>query len=94
MNRNQRAQKKKDRRDDRQLAASAQRAQGRLIDCHEHGTSRWTGQVACAKCEAVWHLNDPPVYAKCTCGANLIGEGGSARVICGRCYDIRKATIQ
>jgi hypothetical protein len=47
----------------------------KTLRCDTHGRSPWSGQVICAECDAVWHLNveNPPTAPRCTCGANLVG---------------------
>jgi len=66
----------------------------RRLFCASHGRQRWTGQVICINCDAVWHLNvhNPPTEdGRCTCGAELIGDKGKARAICSTCYEERRA---
>jgi hypothetical protein len=62
--------------------------------CIQHGITPWTGQVYCAACGAVWHMNveNPPTAPLCTCGASLVeqdGVKGTARAICRRCYRLK-----
>lgn len=64
-------------------------ANERTLTCSSHGKLSWSGQVLCVGCDAVWHLNvdNPPTEdGRCTCGAELVGKGGTARAICLRCY--------
>lgn len=73
-----------------------------FIECSEHGTAEWTGQVVCAKdqggCGRVWHLGEdersPPdgLGSKCVCGAELSHEDNddaASRSICPGCFDAR-----
>lgn len=68
----------------------------RWLACARHGRTEWTGQVICVRCGSVWHLTVPaecpPTTDKtCRCGADLVGEAGSARAICGSCYRAKRA---
>lgn len=61
------------------------------IRCSEHGDSKWTGQVICTGCKAVWHLTDPTKVppdplGTCTCGKLLVGPHGTAKAICPTCF--------
>ena len=65
------------------------------------GRLRWRGEVICSRnaggCGHVWKLEKdadvpPPELEKnCPCGALLVGPKGTARAICARCYESRKA---
>lgn len=66
------------------------------IRCSEHGDSKWTGQVICIGCQAVWHLTDPAKsptdpLGLCTCGKLLVGPHGTSRAICPQCFHERWA---
>jgi hypothetical protein len=62
-----------------------------MIKCSTHGESKWTGEVICIACQAVWHLTDPmkrpaDPLGRCKCGKLLTGDTGTARAICPQCF--------
>lgn len=71
-----------------------------MLDCKDHGRSRWEGEVICVACDAVWKLERdehvPPVECghNCTCGHPLTGPTGTARAICSSCYAERRVISQ
>lgn len=69
----------------------------RFLDCDSHGRAPWHGEVICVACGAVWKLEGnahvPPAECgkNCTCGKSLVGDDGTARAICARCYERKRA---
>lgn len=65
----------------------------RTLKCDTHGDTAWTGTVICTACGKVWNLTVPAECPPgkgeappCTCGKPLVGDRGTARAICTRCY--------